>query len=123
MKFAAVALLVANVSSASVSSEETAKAVSLLKQVSHDTTLGDLGKALTAGCDSSDWLNLCEKPIAELLHSAESFQMTAFCDSHCPLPPRYENRALLARGQPHQSLLQNDLEALATSDCMGVFCE
>ena len=60
MKFATFAFLVANASSASVSSEETAKAVSLLKQVSHEATLGDLGKALTAGCDSCDWLNLCE---------------------------------------------------------------
>ena len=121
MKFAAVALLVANVSSASVSSEETAKAVSLLKQVSHDATLGDLGKALTAGCNSGDWMNLCDKPIAEYSHAAEDSHMSGFCDTHCPT--RYEHRALLARGQPHQSLLQNDLEALATSDCLGVFCK
>ena len=61
MKFATFAFVVANVASVSVSSDEKAKAVSLLKQVSHDATLSDLGKALTAGCDSGDWLNLCDR--------------------------------------------------------------
>ena len=100
---------------------DSTKAVSLLKQVSHDATLGDLGKALTAGCNGGDWMNLCDKPIAELFRAAEDSQMSVFCDTHCPT--RYEHRALLARGQPHQSLLQNDLEALATSECLGVFCK
>ena len=49
MKFATFAFVVANVASVSVSSDDKAKAVSLLKQVSHDATLSDLGKALTAG--------------------------------------------------------------------------
>ena len=108
-----------------MSSDEKAKALSLLKQVSHDATLGDLGKALTAGCDSGDWLNLCDRPIAQLFRAAEDSQMTAFCDSHCPLSRRSKHRALLARGQPHQSFLQNDLEALAsdTSDCWGAGCK
>ena len=121
MKFAAVALLVANVSSASMMSEETAKAVSLLKQVSHDAAFSDLGKALTAGCGSGDWPNLCDRPIAELFRAAEDSQMSGFCDTHCPV--RYEHRALLAQGHPHQNVLQNDLEALATSNCLGVFCK
>ena len=121
MKFATFAFLVANVSSVSVSSEEIAKAASLLKQVDHDATFGDLGKALSAGCGSGDWPNLCDRPIAELFRAAEDSHMSGFCDTHCPT--RYERRALLARGQPHQSLLQNDLEALATSNCLGVFCK
>ena len=63
------------VSSVSVSSEETAKAASLLKQVDHDATFGDLGKALTAGCGSGGWLNLCDRPIAELFRAAEDSRM------------------------------------------------
>ena len=73
MKFATFAFLVANVASVSVSSDDKAKALSLLEDVSR----------------------------------------------------RAEERALLARGLPHQSFLQNDLEALAsdTSDCWGAGCK
>ena len=125
MKFAGLALVVANVASVSVTSDEKAKALSLWKDVSHDATLGDLGKTLNATCHNGDWQNLCDRPIAELFRAAEDSQMTAFCDSHCPLSRRAEHRALLARGQPHQSFLQNDLEALAshTSDCWGAGCK
>ena len=62
MKFATFAFVVANVASVSVSSDDKAKALSLLEDVSR----------------------------------------------------RAEERALLARGQPHQSFMQNDLEALSS---------
>ena len=62
MTFAIFAFVVANVASVSVSSDDKAKALSLLEDVSR----------------------------------------------------RAEKRALLARGQPHQSFLQNDLEALSS---------
>ena len=98
MKLAAFALLIANVSSASVSSEK-----SLLKGLSSDVTIGDVAATLDEFCHRREGgQSVCKQSIGELLGNAES----SFCDAHCP-PAR---RQLLAREQPHQSFLQNDLE-------------
>ena len=93
MKTVALALLVANVSSVSVSSSEN----SLLQDLSHDaTTLGDIAAAFNAACLHGDGKKVCDKSIAELFNPMAS-KHARFCNSYC-------------RGQSHQSFLQNDLE-------------
>ena len=94
MKIVALALLVANVSSVSVSSSE--------KSLSHDTTLGDIAAAFNAACHHEDGKKLCDKSMAELFNPMAA-QHARFCNSYC---------LLLARGQFHQSFLQNDLEGI-----------
>ena len=103
MKIAAFALLVTNVAS-----------TSLLKDWSDDATLGDMATTLNAACHQGDFKELCDKSLQDLFkHDAAA----AFCDSHCPQAQQWwEHRALLARGRPHQSFLQNDLEGVTKGD-------
>ena len=87
MKFGALALLAAGASAAS--SEN-----SLMKSLSNDVTIDHIAASLDELCNVKG-SPACDKTLGEIVGDGPSF-----CDTHCPR----------ARGQPHQSFLQNDLE-------------
>ena len=89
MKFGALALLAAGASAAS--SEN-----SLMKSLSGDVTIGHIAASLDELCHRQG-SPACDKTLGELVGDGPSF-----CDTRCP--------RVMSRAQPHQSLLQNDLE-------------